>query len=189
MAAPFTLVLVCTLEVLTAATVAWGQTPPAPASTGPTLDIYGFAHADVIYDFRQNHPDWFDVNRPTKLPSFRHEFGRDRRTYFSVRQTRFGVRSEIPTDKGPVKANFEFNLRGAGVDAGQTTIRLRHAYGQWRQVGAGPTWSQFMDPDVSPYKLDAWGPNGVVWFRNVQIFWQPTSTYLSRDRESGRERR
>ena len=33
---------------------------------------------------------------------------------------------------------------GVGPDAGQTTIRLRHAYGQWRQIGAGQTNSQFM---------------------------------------------
>ena len=169
-------VLVCVLGVLVAATAAWAQAPAAPAPTGPTLQIYGFAHADVIYDFNQNDPDWYDTNRPTKLPSFHDEFGRDRRMYFSVRQTRFGVRSEIPTDKGPVTANFEFNLHGAGADAGQTTMRVRHAYGEWRQVGAGQTWSQFMDPDVSASALDFWGPNGMVWFRNIQVFWKPTSS-------------
>ena len=34
------------------------------------MQIYGFAMVDAIYDFKQVNPDWFDVERPTKLPSF-----------------------------------------------------------------------------------------------------------------------
>ena len=52
--------------------------------------IYGFAMLDAGCDFKQAHPDWFDVVRPTKLPSKKNEFGADGNTYFSVRQTRFG---------------------------------------------------------------------------------------------------
>ena len=29
---------------------------------------------DAGYQFKQNDPDWFDVVRPTKLPSFPNEF-------------------------------------------------------------------------------------------------------------------
>ena len=174
-ARPLARALVCTLGVLPPATAVWAQTPATPAPDGPTLQIYGFVHADTIYDFNTNNPDYFDVNRPTQLPAFENEFGRNRHMYFSVRQTRFGVRSEVPTTKGPVKANFEFNLYGSGPNVGQTIMRVRHAYGQWRQVGAGQTWSQFMDPDVSPITLDYWGPNAIVWYRNVQVFWKPTS--------------
>ena len=36
----------------------------------PFLDIYGFIMMDAGYDFKQVHPDWFDVVRPTKLPSY-----------------------------------------------------------------------------------------------------------------------
>ena len=56
----------------------------------------------------------------------------------------------MPTADGPVKAQFEFDMFGVGADAGQTTIRLRHAWGQWKQFGAGQTNSQFMDVDVFP---------------------------------------
>ena len=62
---------------------------------------------------------------------------------------------------------------GVGVDAGQTTIRLRHAWGQWKQIGAGQTNSPFMDVDVFPNILEYWGPNGMLFFRNVQVFWEP----------------
>ena len=55
--------------------------------TTQQLEIYGFAQADMIFDFKQNDPNWFDVNRPTKLPSFTDQFGRDGRTWFSARQS------------------------------------------------------------------------------------------------------
>ena len=47
-----------------------------PAAGGTTLDIYGFAMLDSGYDFRTTNPDWYDVVRPTKLPSFKGEFAR-----------------------------------------------------------------------------------------------------------------
>ena len=43
-----------------------------------------------------------------------------------VRQTRFGVKT-ARRRRGDLTAKFEFDMFGTGVDAGQTTIRLRHA--------------------------------------------------------------
>ena len=126
------------------------------------MEIYGFAQADFIYDFRQVDPDWYDVLRPTKLPSYENQFGGDGNFWASVRQTRFGVKGWIPTSLGEVKTIFEFELFGVGVDAGQTTIRLRHAWGELDAFGAGQTWSPFMDPDVFPNQLEYWGPTGMV---------------------------
>jgi len=146
---------------------------PAPTTTAPTLEIYGFGQADAIVDFDQNNPDWYDVLRPSRLPAFHHEFGRDGHFYLSPRQSRFGARGELPTDHGPVKGVFEFDMFGVGAFAGETTIRLRHAWGQYRQVGGGITNSQFMDVDVFPNILDYWGPNGMLFFRNTQVFWEP----------------
>jgi len=37
---------------------------------------------------------------------------------------------------------FEFELFGTGVDEGQTTFRLRHAYGEFGHFLAGQTWSR-----------------------------------------------
>ena len=107
------------------------------------------------------------------MPSFENEFGHDGRFYSGVRQSRLGVKSWIPTDNGEVYTIFEFELFGTGADAGQTTFRLRHAYGQWKQFGAGQTWSPFMDADVFPNSLEYWGPSGMVFFRNVQIRYMP----------------
>ena len=138
-----------------------------------SIDLYGFIMLDSGYDFKTNNPDWFDVIRPTKLPSFNGEFAPDGKAYFGVRQTRFGVKTSTPTALGNLKTQFEFELFGTGVDAGQTTFRLRHAYGELGQFGAGQTWSPFMDIDVFPNSLEYWGPNGMVFFRNVQVRWMP----------------
>jgi hypothetical protein len=138
-----------------------------------TFEVYGFAMLDTGYQFNTNHPDWFDVVRPTKLPSFKGEFAPEGKVFFGVRQSRLGVKSSTQTKLGELKTQFEFELFGTGVDAGQTTFRLRHAYGELGQFGAGQYWTVFGDTDVYPNSLEYWGPNGLVWFRNVQIRWMP----------------
>lgn len=137
------------------------------------FDLYGFAMLDMGYQAGQNDPDWFDVVRPTKLPSYENEFGEDGHFFAGVRQSRFGVKTFTPTGWGELKTIFEFELFGTGADAGQTTFRLRHAWGELGQIGAGQTWSPFMDPDVFPNSIEYWGPNGMVFFRNVQLRWTP----------------
>jgi len=137
------------------------------------IDLYGFIMLDTGYDFKTNDPDWFDVVRPTKLPSFSGEFAPEGKVYYGVRQSRFGVKTSTLTRFGNLKTQFEFELFGTGVDAGQTTFRLRHAYGELGQFGAGQTWSPFMDIDVYPNSVEYWGPNGMVLFRNLQFRWMP----------------
>ena len=62
----------------------------------PIGQIYGFVMADAIFQGGRIDPDWSDAMRPSKLPSFDGEFGLDGNSAFSVRQTRFGVRSWLP---------------------------------------------------------------------------------------------
>jgi hypothetical protein len=159
--------------------------PAAPAlpavsageATGPRLDVYGFAMMDAIYDFDQSHPDWkaslrtskIPVNCPTD-PGCGDEGGE---TTLSVRQSRLGFKGYFPTPLGELKTIFEFELYGVGDDAGETTFRLRHAWGELGQFGAGQTWSLFMNPDVFPNSIEYWGPPGMVFYRNVQARWTP----------------
>jgi hypothetical protein len=138
-----------------------------------SLEIYGFVMTDMGYNFGQTDAAWFDVLRTSKLPSYPNEYGTDGNAYFSVRQTRFGVKSYNKTSLGELKTIFEFELFGTGVDAGQTTIRLRHAYGELGKWGVGQYWSPFMDSDVFPNTVEYWGPAGMVFFRNVQIRYMP----------------
>lgn len=149
-------------------------TPPKDENEGKsTFEVYGFAMLDIGYDFKTNNPDWYDVIRTTKLPSFAGEFAPNGKVYAGVRQSRLGVKSSTPTKYGDLKTQFEFELFGTGVDAGQTTFRLRHAYGELGPVGAGQYWSPFMDIDVFPNSIEYWGPAGMAFFRNVQFRWMP----------------
>jgi hypothetical protein len=147
--------------------------PSVAQDPSPRLDLYGYVMLDMGYQVRQSNPDYFDVMRPTQLPAFENEFGADGRTYFSVRQTRFGIRGFIPTALGELRTLIEFDLFGSGTDVGQTTFHLRHAYGELGHFGAGKTVSPFQDIDGFPTSIEFWGPNGLVAFRNLQARWMP----------------
>ena len=66
------IVAIATLQFTFGSVSIWAQDKPA-------LDIYGFAMLDTGYQVKQNNPDWFDVVRPTKLPSITDEFGKNGR--------------------------------------------------------------------------------------------------------------
>lgn len=164
------------------------EKPAAPAAEveaevakpGPTLEIYGFAQLDAIYDFQRVDSDWDATLRASTIPvtcdGVDNDEGCGRNSgnmTFSARQSRFGVKGHVPTAYGSMDTQFEFDLFGVGPDAGQTTFRLRHAYGSLGQVGAGQTWSLFMDPDVFPNTMDYWGPTGMIFLRNPQLRWTP----------------
>jgi len=138
-----------------------------------SFEIYGFAQLDYIQDFGRVNPDWEDTLRPSRIPTDDEQFGDDGQTTFSVKQSRFGVKATLPTSKGDINTKFEFDMFGVGSDAGETTIRLRHAYGEWGQILAGQTNSLFMDGDIFPNTIDYWGPSGMVFLRNPQIRWTP----------------
>lgn len=153
------------------------ETPPEQikeSSEESKLEVYGHAMLDIGYDFGKiGDPDWEDVERPTKLPAFNDQFGKGPRTFAGVRQSRFGVDATTATAAGEIHTVFEFELFGVGEQAGQTIFRLRHAYGEWKGLRAGQTWSPFMDPDVFPDSIEYWGPNGMVFFRNAQLAYSP----------------
>jgi outer membrane DcaP-like protein len=137
------------------------------------FEIYGFAMLDWIQDTKRVDPNWQDAFRPSKIAAPEGEFGTNGQSDLSVKQTRFGVKGLLPTGDNtpPVTFKFEFDMFGVGVDAGQTTFRLRYAYGEWGQLLAGQTTSLFMDLDVFPNVIDYWGPPGMAFFRTPQVRW------------------
>ncbi len=166
--------------ILVAGAIQWPVTAAAEEA-GKSFEIYGFAQADFIADIGGRlDPAWDDAFRPSKI-CIDGACGSDGQSSISVKQSRFGVKGTMPTGSGtsPLTFKFEFDLFGTGVDAGQTTFRLRHAYGEWGQFLAGQTNSLFMDGDVFPNTIDYWGPTGMVFYRNVQIRWTPFETETS----------
>jgi hypothetical protein len=161
---------------LIAAALLYGIAAAVPAhaqEAGRSFEIYGFAQADWIQDTKRVNPDWMDAFRPSRIAAPEGEFGSNGQASVSFKQSRFGVKGVLPTgdDTPPVSFKFEFDLFGVGVDAGQTTIRPRHVYGEWGQLLAGQTNSLFMDIDIFPNVIDYWGPAGMVFLRNPQIRW------------------
>jgi hypothetical protein len=150
--------------------------PGEPDQDKARLELYGFVQADFIQGFKLMNPDWYSSFRPSQIPvncPGDAGCGADGYTNFSVKQTRLGVNAFLPTSAGEVRGQFEFDLYGVGVDAGQTTIRVRQAWAEWGQFLVGQTNSLFMDGDVFPNIIDYWGPNGMIFFRNIQARWTP----------------
>jgi hypothetical protein len=138
-----------------------------------SFEIYGFAMVDWIEDSKRVDPNWQDAFRPSKIAAPEGQFGTNGQGDVSVKQSRFGVKGTLPTSEGmpPLNFKFEFDLFGVGADAGQTTIRFRHVYGEWGQLLGGQTNTLFMDIDVFPNVIDYWGPPGMVFVRTPQIRW------------------
>jgi hypothetical protein len=85
--------------------------------------------------------------------------------------SRFNLDFRTPTGVGYVRAFIEGDFGGSG-----NTLRLRHAYGQWRRLIFGQTWSTFADPEAEPDTIDFEGLNAMVRFRQPQIRWTWAAT-------------
>jgi len=156
----------------------WTDKVQAQEDTGMvrSLRVYGFAMVDMGYNFNQIDPRWFDALRINRLPTYKNQFAPDGTFFFGVRQTRFGVAGYTPTKIGDLKVVYEFDMFGTGADEGQTTMRLRYAYGELGRFLAGQATSPFMDDDAWPNTIEYWGPSGMVFYRNVQIRYAPIKT-------------
>jgi hypothetical protein len=157
-----------------------GVSPPPPVQYTPegprppkdhNLELYGFVQLDAIQDFQRVNPDWDATLRPSRIPTEEGQFGGDGQSIFSVRQSRLGAKATGTLAGKPYEAKFEFDLYGTGVDAGQTTFRVRHMYAKWGPFLAGQTNTLFMDGDIFPNVIDYWGPTGMVFVRTPQIRW------------------
>ncbi len=87
--------------------------------------------------------------------------------------SRVNLDFRTPTGVGYMRAFVEADFAGSG-----NTLRLRHAYGQWRRLLFGQTWSTFSDPEAVPDGIDFEGLNAMVHFRQAQVRW----TWAAADR-------
>lgn len=133
------------------------------------LELYGHVQTDLLFDLQRVNPIWIGTFRPSQIPTTPGEFGSDGQTSFSVRQSRLGVRGKGEVADRPYEVNFEFDLFGVGENAGQTTLRLRHAYARWGPVIVGQTTSLFTDLSASPNTLDYGGAAGSPSLRHPQL--------------------
>ena len=90
------------------------------------------------------------------------------RTSMTVSQSRLNWDLRDKTKFGVMRAYIEGDFAGDS-----DTFRLRHAYGQFKDVLAGKTWSVFQDVDAMPEELDFEGINGAVNVRQSQVRYFP----------------
>lgn len=136
--------------------------------SAPEFTLYGHVQLDAGYDFGRGDTANPDRLRVSRLPSFEDQYGLEGVTFYSVRQSRFGLKSRAPVEDQELFVMFEFDLMGSG-----STPRLRHFYGEYGQFGAGQYWSPFTDVGAYPSSFESFGPNGIPWVRNAQIRWMP----------------
>jgi hypothetical protein len=87
----------------------------------------------------------------------------------SARQSRLGFEMRDSTNYGPLRVFIEGDFAGSG-----NTYRLRHAYGQFRQILAGKTWSTMVDNRATPEEIDFEGINGRIQVRQAQVRYFPS---------------
>ncbi len=90
-------------------------------------------------------------------------------TDVTANQTRINFEVREETSQGPLRAFVEADFYGEG-----DTFRLRHAFGQFRWVLAGKSWSTLMDIDSRPEEVDFEGINGEILARQAQVRIFPT---------------
>jgi hypothetical protein len=94
--------------------------------------------------------------------------GAEEGTTVSAQQTRINWEYREQTKQGEIRAFVEGDFQGENDG-----FRMRHAFGQFRSILAGKTWSTFMDADSMPEEVDVEGINGQVLLRHSQIRWSP----------------
>ena len=93
-------------------------------------------------------------------------------TSVSANQTRFNIEVREHTEYGQLRAFIEADFLGDLGDA--DSFRLRHAYGQYRWLLAGQTWSAFSNLEALPEQVDFEGINGAVLRRQPQLRFFPS---------------
>jgi len=124
------------------------------------MRILGSVRMLVVYDNLQinnkNSLNTFDIpvgKRNKPLPNF----------YAGLIQTRLGFEVTRKTNGGTLFARLETDF------AGSSGFRIRHAYGEYKNMLAGQTWSLFSQITASPATVDFAGPTGSVRLRTPQI--------------------
>lgn len=83
-------------------------------------------------------------------------------------QTRLNFEVREKTTHGTLRAFVEGDFEGENE-----SFRLRHAFGQYRYLLAGKTWSTFANVNALPEEVDFEGVNGVVLRRQPQLRFSP----------------
>jgi len=135
--------------------------------TTAAMRVGGYVNLSVVNSFDPMLiPDRFIVG--SIPPDGETVPGAEKGVQVSAQQTRLNVEYREQSKLGEIRAFAEGDFQGD-----DDTFRMRHAFGQFRSILAGKTWSTFMDVDSRPEEVDVEGINGQVLLRHSQIRWSP----------------
>ncbi|MEX0604497.1 MAG: DcaP family trimeric outer membrane transporter [Marinobacter sp.] len=155
------------LATVTAALGVAGQAAAIGFNAGDaTVDIYGYARLNASYDIDEDishangtrSGDFSKVNTGAEEDNeVSGHFGAD------AVQSRLGVRTTLPND---LKVTVEGDFRTS-----TSTVRLRHAYGQYENWILGQTWSNHTSftGATSVLEFDGVAGNAGLYSRSAQI--------------------
>jgi len=131
------------------------------------LAIGGFIKTDVVYNFDalQIADRFITGSIPVGVSGDASDVAQ---SSITADQSRINFDLREPTEFGLMRAFIEGDFAGSGE-----TFRLRHAFGQWRRMLAGKTWSTFVDPEASPEEIDFEGLNARITVRQSQLRFMP----------------
>lgn len=142
------------------------------SGTPARMKIDGYAKLDTIIDTKPaGNSDRFI---PSTMPVGLSEAEQNPSTTLHIRQTRINVDFRSPTSIASDLRTFaEIDFFGPNAPFDP---RLRHFYGQLKNVLVGQTWTTWTDPDAFPDSLDDNGSSVATKLRQPQVrYTQPLS--------------
>lgn len=124
------------------------------------MHILGSIRYLMVYDNKKL--DYKNTYNTAEIPT-RESNKRFPNYYNGLDQTRLAFEVTRKTKKGNVFARLEMDF------AGSNGFRIRHAYGQYRNLLCGQTWSLLSQVESRPTVIDNVGPTGAILARNPQI--------------------
>jgi hypothetical protein len=128
------------------------------------MRIYGSIRLHGIYDFNGLQAN--NAFAPYDIPVGEGNSA-DPRFTMNAQQSRFGFEVLRVLEDGDVNIRIEADF--IDFNAPHARLRLRHAYGKYRNWLGGQTWSTFADVLALPLTVDFEGPNSAVSLRTAQI--------------------
>ncbi|HEY0551132.1 MAG TPA: DcaP family trimeric outer membrane transporter [Verrucomicrobiae bacterium] len=144
---------------------------PIPG-TKSMIRFGGSARLDGIYDFADNgNPNQF---LPSTIPASGQagEDGNNRATVHA-KGTRISFEVRRPADEDKTLRIFNENDFFSDSSSSDMEFRVRHFYGQARNLLVGQTYSAFMDIDAWADVLNYIGPGAIINRRQPQIRYSP----------------
>jgi hypothetical protein len=132
--------------------------------TKAKVKIDGYAKLDVMVDPRPagDQDQFINTTFPVNLTPPQKVV----MSNVSFRESRINLDFRSPFKEEEFRFYAEIDFFGPD---GPTDPRLRHLYGQVKNVLAGHTWSTFSDPDIIPDTLDSERPASIIKMRQAQF--------------------